>query len=102
MKKGAIDLCLLALIGRGEQSGGELLDALSEPTGLASAGTLYPALARIEKAGLISGERRLGHDGRTRKFYTLTSRGEDALREKAAAWNTVVGGVNRILSGEQT
>ena len=50
-------------------------------------GSLYPALYRVEHAGLISSEWGVSDNNRRAKFYTLTKTGQARLRKATAEWN---------------
>jgi len=80
-KYGELPLVLLALLGRGELNGYELIGALGKAFGPAyspSPGSIYPALAGLERAGLVRGE-----DVDGTKRYALTEVGADALESRA-------------------
>ena len=99
-KKGALELVLLCLIARGETYGYALLTALQERGGAifggAREGTIYPVLYRLEEAGLIASRiQPLG--GRSRKYYTLTARGREALEELTAFWRDFSGCVEGFV-----
>ena len=74
-----------------------LRDAVAE--GVAAGlpeGTVYPALHRLEGAGLLAS----GWDvvaGRRRRIYHLTMAGEAALAEQAAQWREFSGSMTRVL-----
>lgn len=75
---------LTAMLGR-NLYGLEILDELNlaRPISL-SFGSLYPALNRLEKKGLISwrwGDEQEGSGGARRKYYKVTGLGAEALRE---------------------
>ncbi|UCH50510.1 MAG: helix-turn-helix transcriptional regulator, partial [Chloroflexota bacterium] len=49
-------------------------------------GTLYPALHRLEKAGLIQGKWQRLPSGQERRYYYITAKGQNALVERLAIW----------------
>lgn len=53
-------------------------------------GTLYPALHRLERRGLIRGEWQRTENNRRAKYYALTSGGRRALSAQARAWDDLV------------
>jgi PadR family transcriptional regulator, regulatory protein PadR len=61
-------------------------------------GTLYPALHRLEDAGLIEAEWGLSENRRRAKFYHLTPLGRRQLRTRVAEWERYVAVVGRVLS----
>jgi transcriptional regulator len=50
-------------------------------------GSLYPALYRLEHAGLIESEWGVSDNNRRAKFYTLTRSGRERLRKATEEWN---------------
>ncbi|HEY1221717.1 MAG TPA: PadR family transcriptional regulator [Bryobacteraceae bacterium] len=60
-------------------------------------GSLYPALHRLERERLISGEWRQTDAGRRARIYTLTAAGRKRLAESEASWSSVSLGIDRVL-----
>ena len=63
-------------------------------------GSLYPALHRMARRGLIESEWGRSEANRRAKFYRLTPEGNARLREQAAQWGRVSTAVNRVLTAE--
>jgi DNA-binding PadR family transcriptional regulator len=99
--KGHLDMLLLAAVENGPLHGYAVKEALREGSAgrfdLAT-GTVYPALHRLERAGLIAGSWSVV-DGRRRRSYELTAAGQHKLRSDRGAWrefaDTVTGLVER-------
>ena len=93
-----LELCILALLARGESYGYELTQRL-EAAGLGSiqGGTLYPVLLRLQRAGLLTASWREGEAGPARKYYTLSEAGARALRLAAEDWGAFSTAVHSIL-----
>lgn len=98
--RGSIDLVVLAAVANGEKYGYLILKRLREASGdrhEIQAGTLYPILHRLEHDGAISsrweevGERR-------RKWYAVTDKGMQMLREQAGLWHAFSEYVNGVLA----
>ena len=84
MKKGLLDVCVLALLKRGDSYGYELISALSDVIEV-SESTLYPILKRLESVGqLVTYSRE--HNGRLRRYYRITSEGKKRLKEFDEEW----------------
>ena len=64
---------------------------------LLGTGTLYGALARLEKEGLVEPDREEVHGGRTRRYYRLTKEGETVLQGEVAARETTLRRVQHQL-----
>jgi PadR family transcriptional regulator PadR len=60
-------------------------------------GTLYPALHRLEKSGLISGKWELLANGRQRRYYHITARGQAKLATEKTQWLDFFKAVKLIL-----
>jgi PadR family transcriptional regulator PadR len=97
--KGHLEGLLLAALEAGPRHGYAIIEALRDgsdgridlPTG-----TVYPALHRLERAGLIRGD--WSHTaGRPRRTYQLTPAGRTALGTQRAAWREFVSAVGALL-----
>jgi PadR family transcriptional regulator PadR len=77
-----------------EQLGGEALRI--------EAGSLYPALYRLERKGLIDAEWGLSEKNRRAKYYRLTPAGRRALRATASIWGSFAEAVSRVLNAKQS
>lgn len=84
MKKGLLDVCVLALLKRGDSYGYELISALSAVVEI-SESTLYPILKRLEGAGQLYTYSR-EHSGRLRRYYSITEAGKRRLKEFEDDW----------------
>lgn len=98
--RGHLDLLLLATLSRaGPVHGYALITALrdgSDGTFDLPEGTVYPALHRLERAGLIAS--RWDEDApRRRRIYQMTPAGERAQVAKRNEWATFVRGVQTLL-----
>jgi PadR family transcriptional regulator PadR len=85
--KGVLSLLLLALVAERESYGYELVQRLQR-LGLTdmAEGTVYPALARLEREGRLVTRLVPSRSGPARKYYRISADGHRALREGAAAW----------------
>lgn len=98
LRKGSLEMCMLALLVHEERYGYEIAQALTESAGLAlSEGTIYPLLSRLQREGLISSRWHESPAGPPRKYYCLTPSGIQALEAKAATWERFAAAVNQIL-----
>ena len=76
-----------------EQQGGETL-RIEE-------GSLYPALYRLERKGLIESEWGLSEKNRRAKYYRLTRDGRQALKANSKLWSSFAEAVGRVLSSTE-
>jgi DNA-binding PadR family transcriptional regulator len=99
--KGHLDMLILAALHGDPAHGYAVLERLrtrSEGVFDLSEGTIYPALHRLEAARLVK-SRRVMHDGRGRRVYTLTERGTRTLADYQQEWRRFSAGVTRIVEG---
>lgn len=97
--KGALDLCLLAVISSEPTYGYALTKRLSADGLDVAAGSIYPALGRLRRAGLVSVEKRRGDSGPVRAYYSLTTEGTDRLAQLARSWDDFNMSVAKVLRG---
>ncbi len=98
--KGNIDSLLLSLVGQQPMYGYQILkelDGRSQGYFRFKEGTLYPALHRLEKAGLITGRWEMLPSGRQRRYYYITEKGHRLLVEKRSQWRDFSTAVNLII-----
>lgn len=101
MLKGHLDMLLLTILQGGEAHGYSIAEELRGRSAGAfdlPEGTIYPALHRLEAAGLVESHWQ-PHAGRRRRVYALTARGHSALTEQRETWDRFVAGVNAVLAG---
>lgn len=99
--KGHLDGLLLAVLEEGPRHGYAIIEALRTGSGGAfdlPTGTVYPALHRLERAGLV-GSRWHVIGGRRRREYELTPSGRRALGDERAGWAEFAGAVSLVLRG---
>ncbi|AVH60813.1 MULTISPECIES: PadR family transcriptional regulator [Streptomyces] len=97
--KGHLDPLLLATLEAGPRHGYAVIEALREGSGGRfdlPTGTVYPALHRLEDAGLIGGVW-LVVDGRRRRTYSLTEAGQKSLHTERATWREFAATVTALL-----
>ena len=97
--KGHLDLLLLSVLSRGPGHGYEVITRLRDGSDGAfelPEGTVYPALHRLEEAGLLASTWDVVA-GRRRRIYRLTTAGEAALAAEATQWREFSGSMTRVL-----
>jgi len=99
--KGVLDMCLLAVIAEEPSYGYEMVRKLMDRgLDLVSEGTIYPALSRMQRNGLIESYLVASAEGPARKYYRLKDTGATALDEWSDAWRRLSNGVEHVLGGE--
>lgn len=87
--RGVLSLCVLAVVAEGETYGYAVAQRLQAAgLGVVKGGTLYPVLARLQEDGLLIASWRAGDGGPGRKFFAVTSAGQEVLRERSQSWLT--------------
>ena len=98
--KGHLDGLILAVLADGPLHGYAVIEKLkrrSEGALELPEGTVYPALHRLEAAGLLSSEWSQG-EGRRRRVYELTRRGRRELGERRTEWRDFARAVEAVLA----
>jgi PadR family transcriptional regulator PadR len=98
MLRGVLDLCLLALLEKDELYGYEIADRLRGRRLDVGDGSIYPLLARLERAGDVRAVRRPSTDGPERRYWTLTAAGLGTLRTGRTDWAEMSSAVDAILT----
>src|SRR6266446_554286 len=76
---------------------GVRLEQISKGVFQVNAGSLFPALRRLERDGLITGEWRVTENNRRAKYYTLTTLGRTKLKSETRDWQVQTTAIARIL-----
>ncbi len=97
MLKGVLEGCVLESISRKPTYGYDITQQLRK-LGFSDVveGTVYTILVRLEKNKLVSNEQKPSEVGPSRKFYSLTSLGEEELSNFWAKWNFVSSKINEL------
>ena len=99
--KGHLDLLLLAALHARPAHGyaiAETLRARSDGAFTLAEGTLYPALHRLERAGLLA-SRWSEASGRRRRIYQLTAKGQRTLAQQQHDWRDFSRAVHAVVEG---
>jgi PadR family transcriptional regulator PadR len=100
LKKGVLELCVLALLSRGDAYGYEIASRLAKGIEMGE-GTVYPLMRRMQADGLVETYLVESSSGPSRKYYRLTSVGASRLEAQKGEWTTFSAAVNAILGGAQ-
>ena len=88
LKRGLIEVCVLAALLDGESYGWALIKEISNHVEI-SESTLYPILRRLENSGCLTTYSR-EHASRLRKYYSITPQGVQRIQEFLAEWESVM------------
>jgi PadR family transcriptional regulator PadR len=98
---GTLELVVLQLLSAEPTNGYDLslrIQAITKDVLNVNAGSLYPALYRLEKRGLIEGRWEGTESGRRAKAYSVTSAGRKYLTVERESWERFSGALRAILS----
>lgn len=97
--KGHLDALILGVLTDGPLHGYAIIEQLKQRTGGSldlPEGTVYPALHRLEAAGLLASTWSGG--ARRRRVYRLTARGKRELTQRRGEWSAFVKAVDAVLA----
>ena len=92
LKKGALELCVLSQLVKGDKYGYELTEKISAEMSIAG-GTLYPILRRLKEEDYVTTYLVESESGPARKYYSLTEKGKEyqmTVKQEWAAFSTAV------------
>jgi PadR family transcriptional regulator, regulatory protein PadR len=98
--QGTLDMLVLRTLMQGARHGYAIAVAIEQRSAeelRVEEGALYPALHRLERAGLLKSEWKLSETNRRAKFYQLTAAGRKYLTAESANWNRLVAAVARVM-----
>ena|SRR5262245_50459827 len=101
MLKGHLDMIVLAALAAGPAHGYAIIEHIKHRSGEAfdlPEGTVYPALHRLEQAGLLSSRWITAPSGRRRRVYALTKGGERALANQSEVWKKFAKAIGGLLA----
>ena len=97
---GVLDMCLLSIIEDEASYGYEMVSKLRERgLDLASEGSIYPLLSRLQKQGLIEGYLVQSSEGPARKYYRMSEDGRATLDLWRTEWRDFRTSVDEVLNG---
>jgi len=95
-----LDLLILKTLDLAPEHGygiGQRIEQMSQGVFKVTLGSLYPALQRLEKDGLIDAEWRTSDNNRRARYYRITAAGRRRLAAEQKDWERVSAAVARIL-----
>ena len=98
--RGSLDLLVLKTLSLAPMHGWGISQRVQQISGgvlEVNQGSLYPALQRLEKAGLITSEWGTTDNNRQARYYTLTAAGRRALGSELESWRRFAAGLETVL-----
>lgn len=96
LKKGVLDLCVLALLDRKDSYAYEIAAQLTQTVDMGE-GTIYPLMRRLQQDGYVNTYLQESPTGPPRKYYAITPTGRASLTTQKNEWQQFTDAVNQIL-----
>lgn len=97
LRKGTLNLAILAILWRGRSYGLEIIRELKSVASMDLAeGTLYPVLMRLTQESLVESQWVESDSGHPRKYYQLTPQGRHRALEMLHAWDAFSAGMSQL------
>lgn len=96
IRKGLLEFVLLKVIAAKPVYVADILKELSGTEFATQEGTLYPLLSKIRREELVDYEWKESEAGPPRKYYRLTAKGWEQLRETSEYWNRISGTIRSL------
>jgi PadR family transcriptional regulator PadR len=89
IRKGLLEFLVLKVIAADKVYAADILNELNRTEFATQEGTLYPLLSKMRREELVDYEWKESEAGPPRKYYELTAKGRDQLRETADYWQKI-------------
>jgi len=99
MRKGMLVYCVLLLCKDGKVYSSDIIKALRQAELIVVEGTLYPLLNRLAREELLGYEWQESEQGPPRKYYWLTNKGHDMLKELKQSYKSLITSINKLEKG---
>ena len=103
LMRGTLHLLVLKTVALEPRHGVGIADRIAQMTQgtfQIGAGSLFPALHRLEQEGFIAGEWTTTPDGHRAKYYRITSAGQRKLAAERKNWSRIVVAVSQVLEAD--
>ncbi len=97
MRKGVLELCVLAIIADQDAYASDITARLKEARLIVVEGTLYPLLTRLKNDGHTVYRWEESKTGPPRKYHQITEMGKSTLSQLKADWIDLIGSVEKII-----
>lgn len=96
MRKGFLEYCIMLIISRKSTYAPDIIKDLKQAHLIVVEGTLYPLLTRLKNSGLLDYCWIESTQGPPRKYYDLTDKGKEFLKELEIAWEDIQKSIETI------
>ncbi|HMJ62407.1 MAG TPA: PadR family transcriptional regulator, partial [Bryobacteraceae bacterium] len=98
--QGTLDMMVMRTLKAGPANGYEIakaIERMSEDVLEVDHGSLYPALHRLEKSGIVSGKWEISSTNRRARFYRLTPAGRKRLVQEQSNWERMAVAITSVM-----
>lgn len=98
--QGTLDMMVMRTLRAGQANGYEIarsIERLSDDVLAVDHGSLYPALHRLEKSGLVAGKWEISSTNRRARYYRLTAAGRKRLALEHSKWEQMAAAITRVM-----
>ena len=96
MRKGVLEYCILSILNKREAYASAIIEELKAANLIVVEGTLYPLLIRQKNQGLLTYRWEESTQGPPRKYYCITDKGREQLKEMDIAWQDMVRAIETL------
>ena len=98
LRKGVIELCVVAVLHKGESYGRLIVDQLNQAQGfMVTEATVYQVLSRLTREGLLRVNTATSPRGPVRKYYQLTQKGKARWGAMRQHWRQLLAATNALM-----
>ena len=98
--QGTLDMMVMRTLKAGPANGYEIakaIERMSDDMLQVDHGSLYPALHRLEKGGILVGKWEISATNRRARFYRLTAAGRKRLAQEQSNWEQMAAAITRVM-----
>src|SRR4051794_36761727 len=98
--QGTLDMMVMRTLSSGPVNGYEIAKAIertSDDVLEVDHGSLYPALHRLERSGIVTGKWEISSTNRRARFYRLTAAGRKRLAQEQSDWEQMAAAITRVM-----
>ena len=96
MRKGMLEYCILCILAKREDYASSIIEELKAANLIVVEGTLYPLLIRQKNQGLLTYRWEESTQGPPRKYYCITDKGREQLKDMDSAWQDMVRAIETL------
>lgn len=101
LRKGMLDIVIMNLLSQSSCHGYEMVQQLKKIHGLKMReGNIYPILARLQQEKLVECYTKAGSEGPPRKYFKVTSAGQQTLVDMNTHWEQIIESIRTIQKGD--